>query len=164
MEQKKRFKLNAVDIIILVMIVAAAGFFVYRYAIRDGSPADNTKKTYPFVMTFDNTEIANDHFENGKIKVGDMLIDKLTGAKLGEIIDIKNTDSRSYATTSDGKLVMTPRPQFSYLTITVKGVGFRPTDGGLMVDGVQLFCNKSYEIYIGDSVFWLRAFSFTLEE
>ncbi|MDR0292748.1 MAG: DUF4330 domain-containing protein [Oscillospiraceae bacterium] len=164
MEQKKRFRFNAVDAVILILILIAAGVFVWRYAIRPGSPADTAKTTYPFTMKLGNTEIADDLFENGKIKVGDTLTDKATGAKIGTVAKIDKQESRSYASTSDGRLILTPRPLFSHLTLTVEGRGFRPKDGGLMVDGLLIYNNKEFEINIRDSAFWLRVWDFTLED
>jgi hypothetical protein len=163
-QKKKRFKLNIIDVIILALILVAAGFFVHRYAIRPNSPADPSRQTFPFVMILDSIELPNDRFEGGKIAVGDTLIDKISNVSIGKITHIETRPSRSYTVTSDGDIRLTSRPEFSHLIITVEGRGYRPREGGLIVDALHIFNNKDHEINIRDSSFFLRIINFSIED
>jgi len=164
MEQKQRFKFNIADIAILFIIIAAAAFFVNRYAIRPGSVADPSRQTYPFEMILDSFDLSNDRFE-GKIKEGDTLIDRNTGVKIGQITKIETQETRTYAETADGEIKLAPRELSSWLTLTVEGKGFRhKKDGGLVIDALHVYSNKEHELTINDSAFFLRVVSFTIEE
>jgi len=164
LEQKKRAKFNIVDVIILALILAAAGIFVWQYAIRPGSPADNSRVTYPFVMILDNNDIPNENFDNGKIAVDDIVIDRQSGAAVGKIVSIEVKQTRHHNITSEGVWVPAPKPNNSHLIITVEGRGFRPRDGGLMVEGNLLHNNRGFEVAIRDTFFWFRVASFSLED
>lgn len=154
-QKKKRIPFNIVDVIILVVIVAAAGFFLWRYILNPADAGGSTPTT-SYVLVMDNIEIADDAFENGKINVGDTVIEKSSNASLGTITSIDTQPSLSYAVNSDGELIQTSRPLYSRLTITVEGQGRFPSDGGLLIDKTTLFNNKSYEVNIGNSAFYLR--------
>ena len=160
---KKGFKFNIVDVVILIVILAAAGVFVWRYAIRPGSPADSSQKLSPFTMTLNTEELSNEHFENGKLAVGGTMIDKNTGANMGTVIAIDVKPARSYSVKADGTWSTESKPNHSHVTVTVEGKGFRPKDGGLMVNGLQIFQNKGFEVNVNDSAFWFRVVEFTLE-
>ena len=166
MEQTKRAKFNVVDILILVIILAVAGVFVWRYAVS-GREADGDKArggdAAPFTMTLDNMEITDDTFQDGKLKVGDILIEKATGAEIGVITGIEVKPARSVTVDAGGNYVAASRPYCSYIIVTVKGKGFRPEEGGLRIGDWHAYVNKSYEINIGDCAFWLRVFDFKLE-
>jgi|GEM_PF-2453258 len=161
---KKQRKFNIVDILILVLILGAAAFFVFRYAILPGSPEDKARKVYPFTMTLDNVELVDDNFNNGKIKVGDELIDKNTMASLGKITNIEVKPSRTLGQTSEGQWVEAPRPGSSWVILTVTGEGFHPSAGGINVSGIHIYQNMAYNYFVRDSNYWFRVVDFTIEE
>jgi hypothetical protein len=163
MEQKQRFKFNIADIAILFIIIAAAAFFVNRYAIRPGSAADPSRQLYPFEMVLDSFDLSNDRFE-GKIKEGDTLIDRNTGVRIGKITSIETKETRTYAETAEGEIKLAPRELSSWLTLTVEGKGFRHKDGGLVIDALHVYSNKEHELTINDSAFFLRVVSFVIGE
>jgi len=163
MEQKQRFKFNIADIAILFIIIAAAAFFVNRYAIRPGSDADRSRETFPFEMVVDSIDVSDDRWQN-KIKAGDVLIDKVSGVRIGTVKNIESQASRVYASNDQGEMILTTRPLSSHIILTVEGEGYRHKDGGLVVGALHIYNNKEHEININDSAFFLRIVSFTIEE
>jgi hypothetical protein len=187
MEEKKRFKFNVVDVVILVAVLAAAAFFLGRYAVRPAPqmplPSASPNGEYeirilPFEMILDAPEVPNVRFE-GKINVGDMVIDRSSGVELGEITNITVNPSISFATTAEGQIVRTSTPLHSHLVLTVSGMGYRPYDGGLAVaapvdeeaeavrssnDVFHSMVNKEFEIHVGDFALFMRFQNFTLDE
>jgi hypothetical protein len=161
---RKQRKFNAVDIVILAIIVAAAGFFLTRYAIR---PVDNDLgnevATYPYTAVFDTIEVPNSRFE-GKIKVGDVVYDRNSGGYMGKVKSIEVKPSVSYTTTAEGINIVTTTPNHSHLIVTIEGEDSgRPlVRGGLGIDRFNSALNKEHELHIGDAAFFLRLQSFEL--
>lgn len=161
----KTKKFNIIDVIILAIIVLAAAFFVWSYAIRPSEQnAVNNKDVYNVTMVMDNVEVSNDNFENGKINVGDRVSDRISGTYLGVVKSIETKESRTYLPTDDGEMILTSRPLNSHLIVTIEGQAKVSDKGGLWFGSLQLLGNKSAEIVIKDSVFWLRFIDFTLGE
>jgi hypothetical protein len=107
-------------------------------------------------MVWDNPDQANDTFIDGKIKVGDRVGERTVNAHLGRVTDISTRQSRVFTVDSAGEIVQTTRPNHSYMIITIEGEGVFPSNGGVLINGMQFLRNRSYEIMIGDSLFFLR--------
>jgi hypothetical protein len=161
--QKNERKFNIVDVIILILVLAVAGYFVVRYTVRPGSAADPSRKDAAFVMLLENVELFNERFE-GRINVGDTLRDRNTGTVIGTITDMEIRPSRSYGTDSEGVTRLIPRPEFSCLIITVEGEGFRPEEGGLNVAGLHFYVNRESDYVINDASFGFRAIRLTIAD
>lgn len=160
--EKKKFRLNVIDWVIILIVVAGAAFGGYKYLSSRENTAAPVKSKYTLVL--DNADIQDDTFSDGKIKIGDKVIEKTVNAHLGNITNIDSKPSRSTVATSDGEIKLATRPLSSYLTITVEGEGTFSSNGGLLINGTQYLCNRSYEIIISDSVFWLRIVEITKVE
>jgi hypothetical protein len=171
MEKKRRFKLNKVDIVILAIILLAAGAFVWQYAF-DGlfSPAEpepSPDEEVPFrevVMTFSNYEITDDTFKDGRLKVGDTLVDRPTGVELGVITNMQVLPARSVGQDAEGQFVPASMPYRSHIILTVEGVARNPKEGGLRIENWHGYVNIDYQLNIGDAAFFLRLFDFELGE
>jgi hypothetical protein len=155
-KQKKKFKLNVVDLAIIIIIIGGIAFGGYRYLSTLGTV--EPPRRHKFVMVLDQVEVFNDTFENGKINIGDRVLERTVNAYLGRVTKIESEPSWSFTTTAEGEIRMVPRPISSRLIVTIEGEGVfpHPQSGGLLVNGMQFLANRQYEIIIADSIFWLR--------
>jgi hypothetical protein len=167
-EAEKKFKVNWVDAAVLAVILLAAGFFVWQYAIGgdddDAAAKRSGASLHPVIFEFGNYEVIDDTFNNGRINIGDTVYDRTTGVELGVITGIDVKPARSDTVDANGNFVVTSRPHRSFLTVTAQGTGFRPDEGGLQIDEWHGLVNTEYAFIIGDGAFWVRFFSFTLDE
>jgi hypothetical protein len=72
--------------------------------------------------------------------------------------------SITYATTADGRVVLTSTPLHSNLILTVEGMGYRPESGGLAAGAFHSMVNKEFEVHIGDNAFFLRFIRMTIKD
>ena len=152
--EKKKFRLNVIDCVIIVAVLAIAAYGGYRY-FRSGGTIDPPTRT-KYVMVLDQMDIADDAFGNGKVKIGSKVTERTVQAFLGKVTNIESVPSRAYAQDSDGNLTLSPRPLYSHLKVTIEGEAVFASSGGITINGLQFLCNKQYEIIIDDSLFYLR--------
>jgi hypothetical protein len=159
--KKKRF--NIVDILILAIVLAVAGFFIGRYAMNSDVDDANNYKLRPFVMVLESFETPDVRFV-GKIAVGDSVTTVATGVKLGMVKSIEVNPSITFTTTADGRVVQTSTPLHSHLTLTIEGMGYRPEGGGLAVGRFHSMVNKEFEFNVGDNAFFMRLIHLTIDD
>lgn len=152
--EKKKFRLNIIDWVIILVVVAGAAFGVYKYL--GSRETDVAPKKYKYTLIMDNFDVADDAYGNGKLKEGDKVIEKSVNANLGDITSIDIKPSKLTVTTSEGEVVQATRPGSSWVTITVEGEGVFSSTGALTINGTQYYRNKSFEVMIDGSAFWWR--------
>jgi hypothetical protein len=158
--KKKRF--NVVDVLILVIVLAVAGFFIGRYAVSSDSGDSDDYELRPFVMILESFETPDVRFV-GKIAVGDIVTTVATGVELGTLTNIEVNPSITFTTTADGRVIQTSTPMHSHLIFTIEGKGYRPEGGGLAVDRFHSMVNKEFEFNVGDNAFFMRFIHLTIE-
>ena len=136
-------KINIIDLLLVLVIVAAVGIFGYKYisgnngAVGGGSGVNGKAK-----VTF-YTEEVSDFVVDGTIEIGAPVIDVNTSTVMGTIVDFKIEESHSYASDAEGKFVLSEKPEHSAVTVVIE------SDGAQMVNGIKIGSNK---YYIGHSM------------
>lgn len=111
---KKKF--NWIDVVILLIIVAALGFIIKFFSDRSNDYAVN-KETVQVTVRID--EVRQETVN--VINVGDIFKDQDTNQVFGKIIDKKVTDAYRTVETGDGKIVKSVVPNKYSIYITLEG-------------------------------------------
>ena len=85
MSEKKKFKFNVIDAVVVVVIVAALCFAGYKLAIEPNSKVNLQQNTY--TVSFFCEEVPT--FAAEAIQVGDPVSDEQKDVPLGEVISVK---------------------------------------------------------------------------
>lgn len=139
--QKKKF--NAVDVIVLLVIVAAIAFVGYK--LIGGRMGAGGTSTYE--VTYLCEEVPS--FAANVIKKGDKVLDEQKDTDLGIVSeDPVITEARTYATTSEGKVTCVPKEHYNCVEIktTVKGSEY---DFGVVVGACKYGVGHSITIRVG---------------
>ena len=119
--QKKQFRFNLVDLLLILVIIAAVGAVIYIFAGNRVFGKEATEIEY----TVEVTMIKNDLLpEVRKMQEGDTVIDSVRGYNLGNLVSYSLEDA--YMLTTDlksgtvKKVYFPQEPGFSRLTVTVR--------------------------------------------
>ena len=116
--QKKAYKFNIIDFLLIAVIVAAVSLLVYVMLGNDilGGSEDST-----ILYTIEIPLIKNDFLSSVHLMTkGTKIIDSVRTNELGEIQDVKITDAVALTTDLETGVVReVPYPEFSKVVITV---------------------------------------------
>ena len=143
-------KLNVIDLIILVVIIAAA-IFVGRRLIS-GDPFGVVSRQ-PVYMEFTTNEVKN--YVAERLETGTRVYDETENNELGKVTDIKIGEAYYYEHTDGGKTVVVyPDDSVSVkLTSLAEGV----LDGnGIVIGGTRYAIGHTFVIYAGDCKLYVR--------
>lgn len=140
---EKKFKFNAVDAIIILIVIAAVAVVGYK-VVGSSLFADNTMQAYE--ISFLCEEVPD--FAADIIKVGDSVCCEQTDNKLGVITSVSVSPSRTYATTSEGGVVLTSKEHYKCVEITAETEAIK-YEHGLMVNKAKYGVGHSITIRAG---------------
>ena len=135
MAEKKKFKFNIIDIIVLVVLIAAICFAGYKlfFDRLDDSATPTKERELSYTIEFYCEE--SPAFSAELVQVGDNLVDEYLDVPLGKITKVELAPSVSYATDAEGNWVVSSKEGYNSLKITTelkfKGV---PYAHGIQVD------------------------------
>lgn len=157
MEQKKKMKFNAVDVIIVIAILAVVAVFGYSQ-IKGRTETTRGKSIEMQLMTEEVSDFVADQLE-----IGDTVTDDGTNAELGTITDIQTDDAVSYAVDSEGNYVKTSKPDYQKVTITteVKGSEY---EHGAILGGTKYSVGHSLTVRAGKAKIYLRVYDIQVKE
>lgn len=151
----KRF--NAIDAIVLVLVVALIGFIVYS-VVTDGAPIKGLKRLLFGTSTA--TETVTVRFEVGcvdsenanQIRVGNIVY--ANGIKLGKITRVYNARPATEITESytqdpeSGKYYFTEAELEgkTAVTVEIEVTALREEDKGIFVEGARISAGATYEL------------------
>lgn len=139
-------KISIIDILIVLVLLAAIAGVGYKYAA--------SKTTTPFTvkddirMKFYGAEVPE--YAANSVKAGDTVKDLVKGTVFGTVKEVVVDKAISVASTDRGEIVQASRPGFASIMITVEGKG-------LLGDGRSGVTIDNSEYYIGDAIDKLRA-------
>ncbi len=147
MSEKKNFKFNIIDAIILVVLLAAVCFAGWHLF---GPGANVSDETVKYVICYTCDEVpeyaAQAIFEN------DLVSEEYTEANLGYVTGIKLSPSTTYTTDAQGEIHLTSKPHYN--TVDLQTVLEMPKDEatfahGVRVDEAKLGVGHSITIRVG---------------
>lgn len=156
MEQKKR-KFNAVDLAVVLVLVAVVAFAAYRF-FGGSSGKAATGQGEPYRITFLCSETPENVAE--MITLGDTVTDDSCYMDLGKVVDFKIDEARVYATASDGKTVLSSKPGYKSVYVTVEAEGVAD-DNCVYVTGWALGCGHTMVIRVGYAKLYVWVYDMT---
>lgn len=145
-------KINVIDILIVIVAVAAVSFVLSRSSGSSIAPgATGTDNTY--IMKF-YVDVIQD-FVVEHMQVGDTVMDDGKNINLGTIVDLKVEDSVEFHPDTSGVLVQSPRDGYHSLEITSE-LTAQSFNNGLIINGNRYAVGQSVTIRAGDSILFLR--------
>jgi hypothetical protein len=145
-------KISIVDILIVVIIIAVIGGVYYKFG-KSGTVTAFTK-TDKIQMSFVSESIPN--YIVNSIKVGDVAKDRVQNVVVGKVVNIAIGADKQVEPNSEGVVVMSSRPDYCSVTITVEGQGIYGENGSTF-GGVEYYVNKpGTEMRFGNSFFYAK--------
>ena len=125
MSEKKKFKFNVIDAIVVVVIVAALCFAGYKLAIEPNSEVNLQQNTY--TVSFFCEEVPT--FAAEAIQEGDPVSDEYKDVPLGNVVSVKVSPSTSYVGDAQGNIHKTTKEGYQTVeieaTVTVSGEEYK---------------------------------------
>ena len=151
--KEKKFKFNIIDLLIVLVIIAAVVFVGMRFL---GGNDNDLGETHKVRMTF----YANDApaFLADRVSIGEAVTDFDKSSSLGTVTVYETEEAYTYAA-SDGKAVKLPIPDTCLLTLCCETVGDVAPDG-LRVNGVLYCIGGTHTISAGQIRFACRLADF----
>ena len=146
-------KINIIDLIVLLALIAAIAVFGYSKA-KGGKDA-LTKDSDEVEIVFYTEQVSD--FVVDKIQAGDMVCDADKNIFFGTVTSVEKGPAVSYNQTSDGKIVVSDRPDSSSATITVTGKA-NMDEYGAKFEGTQYTVGHSLTIRAGNAKIYLRVY------
>ena len=141
-KKKKAFRFNIIDIILILVILAAVSFVVYLFLSRDNA-SDGEAFNAEFVI--ESKEVREEF--SGLIKPGDILFDSVKQAELGEVIYVEYVNAVRTTVnneTGEQKAVEVPGRLDVYITVRSTNVTH---DGCYKINGNYDLMTGSYFSY-----------------
>lgn len=145
-------KISVVDILIIVIILAVAGGVYYKFG-KSGTASVFTK-TETIQVSFYSESLPK--YVVDSIKTGDIAKDRVQNVAIGKVVDIIIGPDLQVEPNSEGKVVMSSRPDYCSVTVVAEGQGIYASSGATF-GGVEYFVNKpATEMRFGNSFFYAK--------
>ena len=143
-------KVSIIDLIILVILLAALAFVGYRFLTKDRSGVINTQQVY---VSFTGTEVPNYVAEN--LKTGARVLDDTEHNYLGYVTDIQTGQGYHYDVDKNGETVALFPEDSASVVVTSLAEG--TMDGnGVLIGGTRYAIGHTFVVYVGDCKMYLR--------
>ncbi len=147
--EKKKFKFNLVDAIVILVIVAAVIFVGMKFFSGDIGTANSTQ----YKISFFCEEVPS--FAAEVIKVGDYVTDDDKNSALGVVETVNLGPSQTYADTSDGEKRLAPKEGYNSVEV-VAVVDAQEFQHGIMVNAAKYGVGHSLTIRVGKAKIYGR--------
>jgi len=145
-------KVSIIDVVIIVVVIGAIVGFGYK--ITKSNAVTPFTKTDQLEITLFTDDI--DKFVLDSIHEGDIVKDRTSNVVFGTLESIEVADARIQGIDSEGKVVLSTRPDHISLKIKVKGTGIYSENSITSIGNVNYYLNRSLEVAVGDVIGWLR--------
>ncbi len=135
-KKKKCFKLNIVDIVVLLVIVLVVGAAYIKFGKYNVKTETSSQETIVYNISIYNVR----DYSAEAYRSGDVIFDSLTGVNIGVIEDVVMNDAVTYETAENGTLVKVTNPYKKDVVLTVKTPG--------TVEANAYYANKSIELKV----------------
>jgi len=140
-------KISAIDIIILLVIIAAVAGAGYKFA-KSRTTSFFTDKTEKIEIEFYNEEVPD--FVAKSIKIGDPCFESVQNASFGHVTAIKIDKPVSWVETEDGRFVAASKPGCSSIKVTMEANGLMGNNG-VTIDKSVYYVGQTITLYVGNS-------------
>ena len=154
--QKKTYKFNFIDFVLIVVIIAAVSLLVY---IMLGNNLLMGSESTTILYTIEIPLIRNDFLGSvDLITKGTTIIDSVRSYNIGEVQEVKVTDAYSNTTNLEDNIVINKKyPDHSKVTITVKAKCKRnkakyEVNGKTIMVGIRLDFRTPYLVSYGNCI------------
>lgn len=135
----KKIKFNAIDFLILLVIVAAIVSVIFRSSLKDEISALRSNETIVCTVRINNVQ--KESFDY--INLDDKLFASSDDKFLGTVVEKTSRPAETYISLDSGDIVKTYIPNRIDIMLTLECPG-RVTDEGCMVDGNFFIASGSY--------------------
>ena len=144
-------KISIIDIIVLLLVLAAGVFLTFRYLGTDSSPISAASSLDELEIKFYAEEV-ND-FVVDSINIGDSAKEFAQYGSFGKITAVDVSPSITWVQDFDGNLYGSPKEDRYYsVTVTMRAKG-KIEDTGFTLDGTTYFVGKTVILYLGKAGF-----------
>ena len=151
MSEKKKIRFNAIDAIVLVVIIAVVAFVGVK--LFGGEVAGNSAAGDTFVMTYFIDESPS--FAAGLVEAGAPVSDESRNVPLGKVTAVELGESVMFAANDEGKMIKSGKEGYNSVTLTteVQGAEF---DHGIEVGNVKYVVGHTMTLYAGKAKLYGR--------
>lgn len=143
-------KINLIDLLIIIVLVAVVVFVSYRFLIQDDAGIVN-----PETVTLQFTSAETKNFVTDRLETGVNVLDLEENNSMGTVTNIEIGEAYAYVVTDDGETVQRNAPDCSSVIITTKTNG--TLDGnGVVIGGARYAVGHSMVIYVGDCKLYVQ--------
>ena len=143
-------KVSIIDLLIVLVLLAALAFVGYRFLTKDRSGVVNTQQVY---LSFTGAEVPNYVVEN--IEMGARVFDDTENNVLGYVTDVQTGQGYHYDVDKEGKTVALFPEDSSSVVITSLATGTLDPNG-LLIGGTRYAIGHTFVVYVGDCKMYLR--------
>jgi len=143
-------KVSIIDLLILVIILAAIAFVGYRFLTKDRSGVVSTQSVY---MSMTGAEVSN--YVVDDLEIGARVFDDTENNVLGYVTDIETGKGYHYGVGNNGETVALFPDDSSSVTVTCKAEGTLDPNG-LLIGGTRYAIGHTFVVYVGDCKLYLR--------
>ena len=152
MEKTKKRRINALDVLLVLLIAAMIAAFVFRGQILSVFEEEETKVvTYSFAIT----DVEKEHASYLK---KDCVLYNDSGAEVGTVLDVTAADAVDEKTLSDGHTVQVQNGTLD-LAGTVTAVGYTVGEFVYLADGTLLSPGGTIVVSTGEAIYTLTVTS-----
>ena len=137
-------KVNLIDLLIVIVLVAVVGFLGWRFLGQDASGVVNTQTVY---LRFTDMEVPD--YTAEKLEIGANVLDSTENNSMGTVTDIVLGEASSYEVNELGDTVTLHRPDCSRVDLTTTA-NAKLTDNGVIINGTRYAIGHTMVIYVGD--------------
>jgi len=143
-------KVSIIDLLIVLILLAALAFVGYRFLTKDRSGIVNTQKYY---LSMTGAEVPNYVVDN--LEVGARVFDDTENNVLGYVTDVQTGRGYHYDVDKNGETVALFPDDSSSVVITCQGEGTLDAIG-LLIGGTRYAIGHTFVVYVGDCKLYLR--------
>jgi len=143
-------KVSIIDLLIVLVLLAALAFVGYRFLTKDRSGVVNIQEVY---VSFTGSEVPNYVVEN--IDIGARVFDDTENNVLGYVTDVQTGQGYHYDVDKEGKTVALFPEDTSSVVVTSLATGTLDPNG-LLIGGTRYAIGHTFVVYVGDCKMYLR--------
>jgi len=148
-------KINIIDLIVVVLVIAMVALFAMSKVSKNTQQnIEETENVANLVMEFSTDEVYDYVLEH--VKKGEMLHDADYNKEIGIIKDVIIGPSRSFATTTEGEIVLSPKEGFSSLKLVCDVEDATIKEDGIMIDNVKYGVGHTFTVRTGFAKIYLK--------
>jgi len=137
---KRKFRFNIIDLILLVVILSASAALIYIFMPAKAQDNDNASQNINITYQLYVKKVPD--VLEGKINIGDNVVDSVTLYNIGEVADVTYTKSvHAGVDKSEGKYVYSEYPGMIDIYVTVSADAVK-TDSAITVNGFTVAVGK----------------------